>query len=64
MTEINQMASYDQLTELAKSAIAQAIERHRKLGESIAVWQDGNVVILTAEQIPALQESSEQTKRD
>jgi len=64
MTEINQMASYDQITKLARAAIAQAIERHRKLGESIAVWQDGNVVILTAEQIPALQESSEQTKRD
>ena len=55
MTETNQMASYDQITELAKSAIAQAIERHRKLGESIAIWKDGKVVILTADQIPAMQ---------
>lgn len=33
-------------------AIAQALERHRKLGQSIAVWQDGKVVILEADQIP------------
>jgi hypothetical protein len=42
-----------------KIAIAQALERHRKLGESIAVWQDGKVVILTADQIPLLQSSIE-----
>ena len=33
-------------------AIAKAIERHRRLGESISIWQDGQVVTLTAEQIP------------
>lgn len=37
-----------------KAAVAAAIERHRKLGESIAVWQDGKVVILTADRIPPL----------
>lgn len=37
-----------------KFAIAQALERHRKLGESIAVWQDGKVVTLTSDQIPAM----------
>jgi len=36
-----------------KAAIANAIERHRKLGESISIWQDGKVVTLTAEQIPS-----------
>jgi hypothetical protein len=34
-----------------KAAVAAAIERHRKLGESIAVWEDGKVVILTADRI-------------
>ena len=42
-----------------KEAIAQAIERHRRLGESIAVWKDGRVVILSAEEIPALNQDSE-----
>ncbi|MBH8551760.1 hypothetical protein I8751_05090 [Nostocaceae cyanobacterium CENA357] len=37
-----------------KLAIAKAIERHRRLGESISIWQDGQVVTLTAEQIPPI----------
>lgn len=35
-----------------KLAIAKALEKHRKLGESISIWQDGKVVTLTAEEIP------------
>lgn len=33
-------------------AVRQAIRRHKLLGESIAVSQDGKVVILTADEIP------------
>ena len=36
-----------------KAAVAEALERHRKLGESIAVWMDGKVVILRCEEIPS-----------
>jgi hypothetical protein len=35
-----------------KKAVAQALDRHRRLGQSIAVWQDGKVVILAPDQIP------------
>jgi len=35
-----------------KQAIADAVERHRKLGEAIAVWQDEKVVILSPDLIP------------
>jgi hypothetical protein len=35
-------------------AIAEAVERHRLLGESIAISQDGKVVILSPEEIPPL----------
>ncbi len=52
-----------QLTEIhqkidagVKAAIAEAIERHRKLGESISILKDGKVVTVTAEQIPPLSE--------
>ena len=37
-----------------KLAIAKALEKHRKLGESISVWENGKVVTLTAEEIPQL----------
>jgi hypothetical protein len=45
-------------------AIAQAIERHRKLGEAIAVWQNGEVVVLTADQIPPLETPSASSLTD
>jgi len=35
-----------------KDAIAQAIKRHRQLGQSISILQDGKIVTLKAEQIP------------
>ncbi len=38
-----------------KMAIASAIEKHRKLGQSISIWQDGKVVTLSADEIPPQQ---------
>ncbi|WP_110986447.1 hypothetical protein [Acaryochloris thomasi] len=42
------------INEGVKAAIAQALDRHRRLGESIAVWRDGEVVILPPDQIPVM----------
>jgi len=39
-----------------KKAINSAIEKHKKLGESIAIWQDDQVVILSADQIPIIKQ--------
>jgi hypothetical protein len=38
-----------------KAAITLAIEKHRKLGQSISIWRDGKIVTLTAEQISLIQ---------
>lgn len=63
------MAKQD-LTELhqkidagVKLAIAQAIEKHRKLGQSISIWQDGQIITLTASQIPALNKEQIQNQQ-
>jgi hypothetical protein len=48
---------YQKIFEGGKVAVAEALERHRKLGEAIAVWKDGKVVILSADQIPQRQEA-------
>jgi hypothetical protein len=34
-----------------KEAVAQAIERHRKLGQPISIMQNGKIVTLSAEEI-------------
>lgn len=60
MTEDESRAINQKMRDGVKVAIAQAIERHRRLGESIAVWRDGKVVILEADQIPPLQPESKE----
>ena len=48
----NQLSELHQkINEGVQKAVFEAIEKHRKLGESIAVWQDGEVVILPPEKI-------------
>lgn len=34
-----------------RHAVREALLRHKKLGESIAVWRDGKVVILSPDEI-------------
>jgi len=36
----------------ARRATAEAVRMHKKLGNPIAVWRDGKVVILPPEEIP------------
>lgn len=52
----NTIVQLDEKTELilrlAQQAVAEAIERHRRLGESIVIWRDGKIVTLTADEIP------------
>jgi hypothetical protein len=52
MTEDEMRVIHQKIAEGARVAVAEALERHRKLGESIAVWKDGKVVVLSADQIP------------
>lgn len=41
------------IIEGVKEAVARALERHKKLGEPVAVWKDGKVVMLKPGQIPS-----------
>jgi hypothetical protein len=34
-----------------RHAVREALLRHKKLGESVAVWKDGKVVILSSDEI-------------
>ncbi|MDP5017458.1 MAG: hypothetical protein NWQ43_09190 [Dolichospermum sp.] len=50
--QINRTELYQKIDAGVKFAIANAIERHRRLGESISILQDGKIVTLTADEIP------------
>ena len=54
MTEEEMRTLHSKINAGVKAAVAQAIERHRKLGQSISIMQDGKVVTLTAEEIPTI----------
>jgi hypothetical protein len=40
-----------EIEEIFRRAVRKALWRHKRLGQSIAVWQDGQVVIVPPEQI-------------
>jgi hypothetical protein len=46
------LATAEQIEAAMNKGIRQALRRHKLLGESIAVSQDGKVVILSPEEIP------------
>lgn len=54
MTEQELLTQQDKILKGVQEAVAQAIERHRRLGQSIAVMRDDRVVILTPEEIEPL----------
>ena len=54
MNEQSLTELYQKIDAGVKLAIAEAIEKHRRLGQSISIWQDGKIITLTADQIPPL----------
>ncbi len=54
MSETSPKLLSEKINQGVQKAITEAIKTHRKLGESIAIWQDGKVVILPPEKIPTL----------
>ena len=46
------MTEGDEIDRALQRAVREALIRHKKLGESVAVWQDGKAVILPPEEIP------------
>lgn len=59
MSEQDKKKLHQQIDAEVKAAVAQALERHRKLGEPIAIWQEGKVVVLSADEIPQIPQESQ-----
>jgi hypothetical protein len=55
MTEEEMKKLHGKIDAGVKAAIAAAIERHRKLGQSISIMREGKVVTLTSDEIIAIQ---------
>lgn len=46
------VAHAKEIEEIFRKAVREALLRHKKLGQSVAVWRDGEVVVLSADEIP------------
>ena len=46
------MTRGDEVDRALQRGVREALIRHKKLGESVAVWRDGRAVILLPEEIP------------
>ena len=42
----------DEIDRALQRAVRAALVRHKKLGESVAVWRDGRAVVLSPDEIP------------
>jgi hypothetical protein len=47
-----------------RTAVAEALERKRRLGQYAVIWQDGKVVRLEPEEIPAAAHPAPRLSRD
>ncbi|MBD2501761.1 hypothetical protein [Anabaena azotica] len=63
MTEEEMKNLHSKIDAGVKAAIAAAIERHRQLGQSISIMQDGKVVTLNAGEIPEIQNQQNNIKQ-
>lgn len=41
-----------EIEDVFRHAVRDAMLKHKKLGQSVAVWQEGQVVVLSADEIP------------
>lgn len=46
------MTTGDEIDGALRRGVREALIRHKKLGESVAVWRDGRAVVLAPHEIP------------
>jgi ABC-type proline/glycine betaine transport system ATPase subunit len=54
MTDQECLIQQDKILKGVTDAMAKALDRHRRLGESVAILRDGEIVILGPEEIEQL----------
>ena len=55
---MSQLISNPTIDETVRAAVAEAVERHRRLGQSIVIMRDGKITWVAPEDIPPLKDDS------
>ena len=58
-TPVERAGDLDRIGRALRAAVLDALRRHKRDGDPVAVWREGRVVWLPPDQIPTADESSE-----
>ena len=58
-TPAERIKDLDRIERALRAAVRDAVQRHKRDGDPVAVWREGRVVWLPPDQIPTADESSE-----
>jgi hypothetical protein len=59
---VKRLADHEEMERSVQAVVEQAVRRHKEMGNSIAVWRDGRVVIVPAEDIVLTQEAQPESE--
>ena len=63
-TPVERAGDLDRIGRALRAAVRDALQRHKRDGDPVAVWREGQVVWLPPVQIPAGSDESSQDKGD
>jgi hypothetical protein len=58
-TPVERAGNLDRIGRALRAGVRDALQRHKRDGDPVAVWREGRVVWLPPDQIPTADESSE-----
>jgi hypothetical protein len=64
LTPAERVSCFDRIERALRAAVRDALQRHKRDGDPVAVWREGRVVWLSPDQIPTVgDESSDDTRK-
>jgi hypothetical protein len=61
LTPAERVSDLDRIERALRAAVRDALQRHKRDGDPVAVWREGRVVWLPPDQIPSLSDDSSET---
>lgn len=59
---VKRLADHEEMDRSIQDTVQEALRRHKEMGNSIAVWRDGRVIIVPAEEIVLSQETQQEAE--
>ncbi|HEY1302885.1 MAG TPA: hypothetical protein VGF24_05015 [Vicinamibacterales bacterium] len=63
-TPAERVGDLDRIERALRAAVRDALQRHKRDGDPVAVWREGRVVWLTPDQIPTIGDESSDGKEN